>query len=362
MPLGSFAGQAVTANTAENLAAVMACVGAVASTTASLPAYVYRQTNGGRAEALDHPVSRLIRRPIDAQTGPDYFEWLLSQALLHGNAVSQIEFDGAGRPVALIPIPWGNVSPVLLANRRLALDVVGYQSPWGGTGRSRRLLPGEFLHLKDRSDDGLIGRSRLSRAREVIGTAQALQEWSGSLWRNQATPVGALKLAGNLKQDSMERLRAGLSDLYSGASNARKVLLLPDGMEWQSISVSPEDAEVLASRRFTVEELCRLFQVPPPIVQDLSHGTFTNSREAGRWFAQFTLSPWCRKIEAEFARSLFTDPAMSIEIDMSALMRGDAETRWQSHKIAVEAGILDPNEVREIEGFNPRPVPQEPVV
>jgi HK97 family phage portal protein len=159
-----------------------------------------------------------------------------------------------------------------------------------------------------------------------------------------------------------QRLRAGLSDLYSGASNARKVLLLPDGMEWQSISVSPEDAEVLASRRFTVEELCRLFQVPPPIVQDLSHGTFTNSREAGRWFAQFTLSPWCRKIEAEFARSVFTDPAMSIEIDMSALMRGDAETRWQSHKIAVEAGILDPNEVREIEGFNPRPVPQEPVV
>lgn len=360
MPLGSFAGQAVTANTAENLAAVMACVGAVASTTASLPAYVYRRTSNGRTEALDHPVSRLIRRPNDAQTWPDYIEWLTSQALLHGNAVSEIVFDGAGRPVALIPIPWGNVSPVLLSNGRLALDVVAYQSPWGGKGRSRRLLPGESLHLKDRSDDGLIGRSRLSRAREVIGTAQALQEWSGSLWRNQATPVGALKLAGNLKPDSMERLRAGLSDLYSSAGNARKVLLLPDGMEWQSISVSPEDAEVLASRRFTVEELCRLFQVPPPIVQDLSHGTFTNSREAGRWFAQFTLSPWCRKIEAEFARSVFTDPAMSLEIDMSALMRGDAETRWQSHKIAVEAGILDPNEVREIEGFNPRPQAQEP--
>ncbi len=362
MPLGTSSGQAVTANTAENLAAVMACVGAVASTTASLPAYVYRKTAAGRAEAPDHPVSRLIRRPNDAQTGPDFIEWLLGQVLLHGNAVAEIVFDGAGRPVALIPVPWGNASPVLLAGGRLALDVVGYQSPWGGTGLSRRLLPGEFMHLKDRSDDGLIGRSRLSRAREVIGTAQALQEWSGSLWRNQATPVGAIKLAHKPSPEFLDRLRAQMQQSFSGAHNARKMLLLPEGAEWQSISVSPEDAEVLASRRFTVEELCRLFQVPPPIVQDLSHGTFTNSREAGRWFAQFTLSPWCRKIEAEFARSVFTDPAMSLEIDMSALMRGDAETRWQSHKIAVEAGILDPNEVREIEGFNPRPAKADPVV
>ena len=361
MAMTSSAGQAVSANTAENLSAVMACVGAIASTTASLPAYVYRRTDGGRAEAPDHPVARLIRRPNEAQTWPDFIEWFLSQVTLHGNAVAEIVSDGAGRPVALIPVPWGNASPVLLAGGRLALDVVGYQSPWGGTGITRRLLPGEFMHLKDRSDDGLVGRSRLSRAREVIGTAQALQEWSGSLWRNQATPTGAIKIPGKLNPDGMERLRHTFTASNTGPHQARKVLFLTDGAEWQSLSVSPEDAEVLASRRFTVEELCRLFQVPPPIVQDLSHGTFTNSREAGRWFAQFTLSPWCRKIEAEFARSVFTDPAMSLEIDMSALMRGDAETRWQSHKIAVDAGILDANEVREIEGFNPRATPPEPV-
>lgn len=354
LPLGTSAGQMVNASTAENLAAVMACVGAIASTTASLPAYVYRRTPGGRAEVPDHPVARLIRRPNELQTWPDFIEWWASQVLLHGNGVAEIQFDGAGRPVALVPIPWGNVSPVLLPGNRLALDVVGYQSPWGGTGLSRRLLPGEFMHLKDRSDDGLIGRSRLSRAREVIGSAQALQEYGGSMWRNQVTPSGAIKIDAKLTPDMMDRLKAQLANSFSGPSNARKVLVLESGATWQPLSVSPEDAEVLASRRFTVEELCRLFQVPPPIVQDLSHGTFTNSREAGRWFAQFTLSPWCRKIEAEFARSVFTDSAMNLEIDMSALMRGDAETRWQSHKIAVDAGILDADEVREIEGFNPR--------
>lgn len=354
LPIGTAAGQAVSSVTAENLAAVLACVNAIASAAGSLPAYVYRAVDGRREEAPGHPVARLTRRPNDRQTWPDFVEWLLAQALLHGNAVAEVQADAAGRPVALVPIPWGNVTPVLLPSGRLALDVVAWQGPFGGTGRSRRLLPGEFLHLKDRSDDGLIGRSRISRAREVIGTAQALQEWSGSLWRNQATPSGAIKVTGTMGADVRARLGAALREGFAGPHNARKVLILESGAEWQALSVSPEDAEVLASRRFTVEELCRLYQVPPPIVQDLSHGTFTNSREAGRWFAQFTLAPWVRKIEAEFARSVFTDAAFSLEVDMSALMRGDAETRWQSHKIAVEAGILSADEVREIEGFNPR--------
>jgi HK97 family phage portal protein len=276
----------------------MACVGAIASTSASFPAYVYRGTPGGRQELPDHPVARLTRRPNQWQTWPDFLEWWLAQTLLHGNGVAEIEHDGAGRPVALLPIPWGNVSPVMLAGGRLALDVVAYQAPWGHAAQRRRLLPGEFIHLKDRSDDGMIGRSRLSRAREVIGGAMALQEFTGAQWHNQITPSGALKFPQRLVAEQRDRIRADLDNKATGARHAGKVLILEQGVEWQALSVSPEDAEVLASRRFTVEELCRLFQVPPPIVQDLSHGTFTNSREAGRWFAQFTLSPWCRKIEA----------------------------------------------------------------
>lgn len=356
------AGHAVNARLVENLATVLACVGAVSSAVASLPAYIYRRTAGGREEAPEHPVSRLVRRPNDAQTWPDWIEWTVAQVLLHGNALSVIDHDGAGRPVALRPIPWGNVQPLHLANGSLAYDVVAYRAPWGGTGTPRRYLAGEVFHLRDRSDDGILGRSRLSRAPEVLGNALALQEWSGALWRNGATPTGALKLPAAVGPETARHIRARLSETYTGSHNARKVLILEGGMEWQSISVSPEDAEVLASRRFSVEELCRLYQVPPPIIQDLSHGTFTNSREAGRWFAQFSLGPWVRKIEAEFARSVFTDPAMSLEIDMSALMRGDAESRWQSHKIAVDAGILDPDEVREIEGFNPRGARPEPQI
>ena len=132
-------------------------------------------------------------------------------------------------------------------------------------------------------------------------------------------------------------------------------MILSDGLTWQGLGFSPEDAELLASRKFSVEEIARLFAVPPPMIGDLSHGTFTNSREAGRWFAMHTLAPWARKIESVLTRALFpSGSGFEIEVDLSGLLRGDPETRWAAHKIAVAAGILDADEVREIEGFNPR--------
>jgi HK97 family phage portal protein len=354
------AGHHVNARIVENLSTVLACVGAVGSAIASLPAYVYRREGRGRVEVEAHPVARLLRAPNAWQTWPDWIEWTLAQTLLHGNALSVIEYDGAGRPVALLPVPWSNVQPVMLPSGTIVFDVVRFTSMWGGTGMPRRLLPGEVFHLRDRSDDGILGRSRLSRAPEVLGNALALQEWTGAMWRNGATPAGALKFPATVAPATMERLRAQLSQGYTGSHNARRVLLLEGGAEWQAISVSPEDAEVLASRRFSVEELCRLYQVPPPIIQDYTHNTFTNAAQAALWFAQFSLGPWVRKIEAEFARSVFTDPAMMLEIDLSGLMRGDYEARWKAHEIAVRNQILDANEVREVEGWNPRAAASEP--
>jgi len=350
-------GHAVNHRVAENLSTVLACTNAIASVLSSLPAYVYRQLERGRAEDQAHLVAALVAAPNDFQTWPDWIEFRLAQAILRSNALSVIEYDGAGRPTALVPIPLENVQAYLLPSGRLAYDVVRYVGIVGGTGQTRRYLDQEVFHLKDRSDNGILGSSRLSRAPEVLGNALALQEHSGAMWRNGATPSGALQIEGKMTEDQFKRLRAQFSQGHTGTSNSGKVLILDNNAKCTSISVSPEDAEVLASRRFSVEELCRVYQVPPPIIQDLSHGTFTNSREAGRWFAQFSLAPWARKIEAEFSRSVFTGDGKRshhLEIDLSALTRGSFEKRWQAHKIAVEAGILDPDEVREQEGYNPR--------
>ena len=353
----SAAGYPVSPYLAENLSAVLACISVVSSGLATLPAYVYRRQDGGRVEAPSHPVARLIRAPNPHQTWPDFIEWLLAQVMLRGNALATIEHDGAGRPVALWPIPWQNVQPMMLPTGRLAYDVVAWQAPWGGHAMPRRYLAGEVLHLKDRSDDGLIGRSRISRAPDTIGNALALQEWSGAQWANGITPSGAFKTPHKMTADTMAMLRQQLTEKHSGVQNARKAFILENGMEWQSISVSPEDAEVLDSRKFSIEELARLFGVPPPLIQDYSRNTFTNAATAGLWFAQFTLAPWARKLEAEFARSLFGASSGTYElvIDLSGLTRGDFAARWASYAIAVDKGILDPAEIRDAEGYNPRP-------
>ncbi len=354
----------VSAVMAENLSTVTACVNAIAGGLATLPATVYRAEGDGRTEAPNHPVARLLRAPNPRQTWPDWCEWTLAQALLWGNALSVIEYDRAGRPTALIPVPWRHVQVQLLPSGRLAYDIVSYQQPWGGTGTPRRFLEDEVFHLRDRSDDGWLGRSRVSRAPDVLRSAIGLQTFASAIWDNAATPSGLLELPPTISPDGKKRFDAYFTERNTGAHNARRVMYADAGTKWTSLSVSPEDAEVLESRRFSVIELCRLFGVPPPIVQDYSNSTFTNASQASTWFATNTLTPWARKIEAEFGRRVFADPsgAFHLEIDLSGLVRGDYATRWAANVAAVTAGILTADEVRAQEGFGPLPKadPAEP--
>lgn len=344
----------VNAHLAENLSAVLACVNAISSTIATLPAFVYLKQDGGRTEAPNHPVTRLIRGPNSRQTWPDWVEWTLAQTLLHGNSISIIEYDGAGKVTNLLPVPWPNVLVSLLPSGRLAYDVTQYLAPWGGTGQPRRYLDDDVFHLRDRSDDSFLGRSRLSRAPDVMAQASSLQSYMAGVWRNQAVPAGALKHPMTLGAEARSNIMASFNSAYGGVGNARKTLLLEEGMDWTPFSISPEDAEVLNSRRFTVEELCRIYQVPPPIIQDYSHGTFTNTQQAALWFAQLSLTPWVRKIEAEFARTVFGDGSdYHLEIDLSGLMRGDYAARWSAYGTAIDKGILTVDEIREAEGYNP---------
>jgi HK97 family phage portal protein len=358
--IGSQFGAGGTPSTrlAEGLSAVGAAVQATASALAATPPYVYRRNGQGREIDETHPLMRLIRNgPNEFQTWPDFIEWLVASILLRGNGLAEIGTDTRGAVTELKPVPWETATVSLLLNGRLAYDVSDIVSVFGGTGRRRRLLQDQVLHIRDRSDDGLIGRSRLSRAATVFNVALAGQEMAESVYRTGGFPSGALTLDGKLGGADGDRVREHLRNTIEGARQAGKIFVFEKGVSWQAFSVSPEDAELLASRRFTTEELARIFQVPPPIIGDLSHGTFTNSAEAGRWFVQHCLRPWCRKLEASIARACFTAEEMqtySIEFDLSDLLRGDPEARWRSNQVAVDSGILTPNEVREQEGWSPR--------
>lgn len=341
----------LSARASENLAAVLACVNAISTALGYVPALVYqRDAQGDRIEATAHPLTRLTRvGPNPQMSWPDLVEHLVASVLLTGNALALIERTPGGDLTGLRYAPWSSVTVSELSDGRLAYDVSNAR------GGVRRYLEGEVIHLRDRTDDGKIGRSRLSRAADTISAVHAANQHAASFLSNGASPSGVIKADANLSPETQKRLLEQWRDAHSGPRNAGRMLLLSGGMSWQSVSLSPEDAELLETRKFGVIEICRLFQVPPPIVQAYENNTFTNAAQAGLWFATFCLAPWARKIEAEFARSVFPSNAdYELELDLSGFLRGDPETRWNTHKIAIETGVLDPDEVRQLEGWNAR--------
>jgi HK97 family phage portal protein len=343
----------LSARAAENLSTVLACTTSIATALAYVPALIYRRdSNGNRIEVAAHPLARLVRGGVNPQqTWPDFLEHWIASALLSGNGLAEIVRGGNGQLAGFLWHPWGMVTVQELASGRLAYDVSD------GKGNSRRLLEGEVLHLRDRTNDGKIGVSRLSRSADTVTGVDLANRHSRQFLANGASPSGVIEHPGTMTAEQRTGLRDQFATRHTGASNAGSTLILDGGLTWKAAQISPEDAELLETRKFGVIEICRLYQVPPPIVQAYENNTFTNAAQAGLWFATFCLAPWARKIEAEFARSLFpTGSPYELELDLSGFLRGDPETRWAAHKIALETGVLDPNEVRQIEGWNPRPV------
>lgn len=335
---------------AENLSAVFACVTAISSAISALPVLMYQKNGKRRLEVEFGALRDLFQNPNPYQSWPEFCEMLVAQILLRGNGLVDTT---AG--LRVIPWNWCNVS--MLPSGRLVYDVYDQPGIWAPTqGKRRRLLQHEAIHIRDRSDDGLIGKSRLQRAAATLTTAQAVATHAETQFRKGMSPGGLLTTPAKLSEEATAIIRQNFDRLYSGSGNAGKLLMLPGpDFDFKLMHVTPEDAELLASRKFSVEEISRIFQVPPPIIQDYSHNTFTNSAQASRWFSKFCLLPMVKKIEASFNRALFPGGDHEMVLDMSAYDRADPESRWQAHAIAASNGILDINEIREVEGWSPRP-------
>jgi HK97 family phage portal protein len=350
-------GSPVSAHLAENLSAVFACVQIISQTVAMLPLVFYRKAaDGARFEDREHPVARLFAGDINAhQTTPEFIELMQAHCLLRGNSYAEIVRDGRGAPVALIPH-----HPDAVAVERIPrMDRIRFvvTDPNGG---SRRLLQEEMLHLRDRSDDGMVGKSRLQRAREAFGIAIASERYAANVFRNGASMSGFVSHPETLGSEATKTLRESLQALYSGASNAGNIGVLEEGMTWHQLSVSPLDAQALESRRFSVESIARLFGVPPQLLGDTSKAAHSNVVEASRFFARFCVQPWLTKWEHALARSLLSSAdreTREFEVDMDDFLRGDMLQRFQAYRIAREIGAYNANEIRRFEKQNPRTDP-----
>lgn len=348
----SASGQFVDVKTAEGISAVFGCVQALSESTACLPLHVYARSEGGDRERNDdHPLARVLREPNDYQSGLSFRESMTAAVLLHGNAYARIVTNNSGELTALHPLNPRNVSLVKLPSGRYRYDCAN------DDGRVTPLLQDEVFHLADRTEPGsILGRSRITIARDSLGLALAQRAHGASTFRNGTRLSGVLESDRNLTTEQTKALRDGWKN-YVGLDSPNKTFIAPHGIKYKELSMTLADAEWIESMNFSVSEVCRIFRVPPVLVQELSHATFTNVIELGSQFVRFSLQRWMSMWEAEISRSLLGPIARRryfAEHSVEGLLRGNPEMRADFYTKAIAAGWMDAEEVRKLENLPPR--------
>jgi len=346
-------GGGVTPRSAESVSAVYACVSAVAETIASLPLILYRRTaDDGRDRAKDHPLYRVLHEaPNPQQTALEFRELMQATTLLRGNAYAEIRRGYDGQVRELLPLHADRVQVLKLETGRLGYEV------FDDDGRRRRLVQEEVFHLRHRSADGVLGVSPITAAREVVELAIAEREHGTATFRNGTKATGILRFPGKLSPPQREAIAQSWASQHAGAANAGKTPILEEGVDYTPVSMTLEDAEWIAARQFSVEEVCRLFRVPPTVVGDLRHGNYSNSVEMSRQFVTLTLGRHLAMWEQAIGRCLLTEAGRRVyfaEHSVEGLLRGDSLTRAQFYERAIADGWMGADEVRRLENLPPR--------
>lgn len=347
----SGSGKAVNARTAIQMSTVYACVRVIAETIASLPLHVYESNEGGSAKAVKHPLYHLIHdEPNPEMTSFVWRETMLTHLLLWGNSYSQVIRNGRGQVVGLYPL-----LPDYMEVDRDSKGVLTYKYT-NAEGVSRWLRPEDVLHIPGLGFDGIIGYSPVAMEKNAIGLGISAEEYGNKFFSNGARPSGILTHPNTVKDPAA--LRASWNAAYGGTSNASRVAVLEEGMTFTPLSMPNNEAQFLETRRFQVEEICRIYRVPPHMVGDLSRATFSNIEHSSIDFAVHTIRPWLVRIEQAMNRALFPDREKGrfyIQFNLDGLMRGDYKSRMEGYAIARQNGWMSANDIRELENQNPIP-------
>ncbi len=345
-------GQNVTERTALSLSAVFSCVRVLAESVAQLPCKVYRRTDDdGKDVARNHPLYRILHdQPNPYMTAFTFWECIQAHLASWGNAFSLIDRDGAGRVAALWLIRPDRVWVRELTDGGVVYDVTDRN------GRMRTYLYDEVLHVAGMGFDGLRGYSVVRVAAETIGQGMAAAEYAGSFFANDATPGGYLEHPGKLSLEAQQRLIESWEKRFSGSSKSHRIAVAEEGMKFNPISVNPEDAQLMETRKFNRSEIAGIFRVPPHMIGDLEHATFSNVEHQSIDFVKFSLSPWLKRIEQAATVKLLTPSEREryfVEFQVDGLLRGDSKSRNESHALAIRNGVKSINEVRREENLPP---------
>lgn len=353
-------GKPVNERTAMQTTAVYACVRILAEAVASLPLHVYEyQDDGGKKLVHDHPLYYLLHdEPNPEMTSFVFRETLMSHLLIWGNAYAQIIRDGAGRVLGLYPLlpdkmdvqrdDRGNIYYVYSRNSD--------ENPMFKEYGDIRLKAEEVLHIPGLGFDGLIGYSPIAMAKNAVGMTLACEEYGASFFANGANPGGVLEHPGVLKDPS--KVRESWNSVYRGVNNAHKIAVLEEGMKYQQIGIPPEEAQFLETRKFQINEIARLYRIPPHMIGDLDKSSFSNIEQQSLEFVKYTLDPWVIRWEQSLQRSLLLPGEKGkyfIKLNVDGLLRGDYQSRMNGYAVGRQNGWFSANDIREMENMNPIP-------
>lgn len=350
----SAAGVTVTPDTAMRNATVQACVQVIEQDVAKIPFPLYRRLpDGGRERATDHPLYVLLNRsPNRLQTAYEFRQFMQRCLCLRGNAYAVILRDGAGRPTQLLP--------QLPTNTTIKRYVEGIESElfyeFRGieSGETVTVPEADVLHLRDGSDDGIVGKSRITMAREAIGLALGAQDYGARFFANDATPPGVLIHPQALTQEAAKNIKTSWKQ-QQGGKNRHEVAVLEEGMKYERVGLSNEDAQFLDTRKFQRSEICALWRVPPHKVGDLDKATFSNIEHLALEYVGDALQPWLTNWEQRCGKALLSESEQEthfFEFLVEGLLRGDIKTRYEAYKTGIMHGFLSPNDVRDKENMN----------
>lgn len=350
------AGKTVNERSAMQLTAVYACVRILAEGIAGLPLHLYKcGKNGSREKAVDHPLYFLLHdEPNPEMTSFVFRETLMTHLLLYGNCYCQIIRDGRGQVAALYPLMPNQMSVDRDEKGQLYYTYLrsGEEADTMKKG-TVYLLPEDVLHIPALGFDGLVGYSPIAMAKNSIGVGLACEEYGAKFFANGAAPSGVLEHPGTIKD--ITRLRESWNAIYGGSKNAGKVAILEEGMHYSPISISPNEAQFLETRKFQVDEIARIFHVPPHMIGDLERSTFSNIEQQSLEFVKYTLNPWVCRWEQALTRSLLSPKEKreySIKFNVDGLLRGDYQSRMNGYAVGRQNGWMSANDIRELENMD----------
>ena len=353
---GSTSGKAVTERSAMQMTAVYSCVRILAEAVAGLPLNLYRYTeDGGKEKAIDHPLYLLLHDEPNPEMSSFVFrETLMTHLLLWGNAYAQIIRNGKGEVIALYPLMPNKMSVERDEKGRLYYS---YQRGMDEAIRDKNqtviLWPSDVLHIPGLGFDGLVGYSPIAMAKNAIGMAIACEEYGAKFFANGAAPGGVLEHPGTIKDP--QRVRESWQSTFGGSGNANKIAVLEEGMKYTPIGISPEQAQFLETRKFQINEIARIFRVPPHMVGDLEKSSFSNIEQQSLEFVKYTLEPWVTRWEQSIQRTLLSTHEKAryfVKFNLEGLLRGDYQSRMNGYATARQNGWMSANDIRELENLD----------